>query len=514
MNRIFFLFLGLIGLANELEAQSMVDKPFTQYFGSTESMDIGFAIKPFRFKMLNGEAVNSEKLKGKVVLLDFWATWCGPCRSLTGRVDSLIGNYHGRDDFQMIGVNHKENLTGKSDDPATYWKNTGHKFSTVLNGDSYAESVNAGHPTMILIDKAGNVVGRWDAWSPQIADEIATAVWFLLEQPAASIAHIRKQQRDKEHLKVVYLSDVFIREQPDKANLVISEKFFSLLALSEWDAYDFIKPVIDTLTNPEEQDRIIANTAIDIAQSANVLSKDVNAYAISLFDRLIKEFNGGKDFIVLDQQAKVKFRVGDQLGAVATQELAINVAKTSGANVETVNYLQNMLEQYKAGKLTPVEKISDVASAAPIQIVKPIDKKAYINTQAKDFTQNDVAGKPVRLSDYRGKYVLVDFWASWCAPCREENPNLVAAYAKYKDKGLEILGVSLDKNKEAWLKAIKDDNLLWTQVSDLKGWQNEASQLYEVNSVPDNVLIDPTGKIIARKLRDQFLEEFLSEIFK
>ncbi|MDR2283511.1 MAG: redoxin domain-containing protein [Sphingobacterium sp.] len=506
--------LSIIVLCSDICAQVKDVKSFHQYFGSPENPIIGKAIPAFKIKTIDGQQLDSEKLKGKVVLLDFWATWCGPCRSLTSRVDSLIGHYDGRDDFRMIGFNHKENLTGKSGDPVTYWKNTGYKFPTVLNADIYAKSIQAGHPTMILIDKAGNVVGRWDAWSPQIADEIATAVWFLLEQPEASVAHIRKQQRDKEHFKVVYLSDVFIRNQPDKANLVISEKFFSLLALSEWDAYDFIKPVIDTLTNPEEQDRIIANTAIDIAQSDNVLSKDVNAYAISLFDRLIKEFNGGKDFIVLDQQAKVKFRVGDQLGAVATQELAINAAQESGANVETVKYLKNMLEQYKAGKLDPVEKISDVVSAEPIQIVKPIDKKAYINTQAKDFTQNDVAGKPVRLSDYRGKYVLVDFWASWCAPCREENPNLVAAYAKYKDKGLEILGVSLDKNKEAWLKAIKDDNLSWTQVSDLKGWQNEVSQLYEVNSVPDNVLIDPTGKIIARKLRDQFLEEFLSEIFK
>lgn len=139
-------------------------------------------------------------------------------------------------------------------------------------------------------------------------------------------------------------------------------------------------------------------------------------------------------------------------------------------------------------------------------------KKGAIGTDAIDFTQADVDGKDVSLSSFRGKYVLVDFWASWCRPCREENPNVVRAYNKYKDKNFTVLGVSLDQNRAPWLKAIRNDNLVWTQVSDLKGWNNEAAAKYNIQSIPQNLLIDPSGKIVAKNLRGEDLNSKLNEI--
>jgi len=135
-----------------------------------------------------------------------------------------------------------------------------------------------------------------------------------------------------------------------------------------------------------------------------------------------------------------------------------------------------------------------------------------IGNLAPDFSLNTPQGKPVSLSSFRGKVLLLDFWAAWCRPCRMENPNVVAAYQKFKDKGFDILGVSLDQDKEAWLKAIEKDKLTWTQVSDLKFWDSPITTLYQVNGIPMNFLLDKDGKIIAKNLRGAELEAKLKQV--
>ena len=136
-----------------------------------------------------------------------------------------------------------------------------------------------------------------------------------------------------------------------------------------------------------------------------------------------------------------------------------------------------------------------------------------VGSPAPNFTQNTPQGKPLSLSDLRGKVVLIDFWASWCKPCRMENPNLVKAYGKYNTKGFEILGVSLDRAHDAWVNAIQQDGLAWPQVSDLQFWNNAAAQTYGVSSIPFSVLVDKEGNIIDKNLRGPALEAKLAEIF-
>tara|TARA_B100000809_G_scaffold256408_1_gene296332 strand:+ start:1238 stop:2368 length:1131 start_codon:yes stop_codon:yes gene_type:complete len=179
--------------------------------------------------------------------------------------------------------------------------------------------------------------------------------------------------------------------------------------------------------------------------------------------------------------------------------------------------LRYMMEK----NVAELEKLSNsfAAEIKNSEYVKIIDERialakgTQVGQAAPLFSMNDKDGNPIALESFKGSYVLIDFWASWCAPCRAENPNVVAAYAKYHDKGFDILGVSFDEKKDKWLKAIESDNLTWSHVSDLKGWGNAAGQLYGVRGIPHSVLVDKDGFIIAKDLRGEELHKKLEEIF-
>lgn len=158
-------------------------------------------------------------------------------------------------------------------------------------------------------------------------------------------------------------------------------------------------------------------------------------------------------------------------------------------------------------------KVTAPSAAQSIERMIAGEKAFMVGAEAPDFTQETPEGEALSLSDLKGKVVLVDFWASWCGPCRRENPNVVKMYDRYKDEGFEILGVSLDKQKARWVQAIEKDKLTWKHVSDLKGWQNEVAQLYGVRSIPSTILLDAEGKVIAKNLRGPQLEAKLREVF-
>ncbi len=214
--------------------------------------------------------------------------------------------------------------------------------------------------------------------------------------------------------------------------------------------------------------------------------------------------------------------IENQYNQLNTEKSAflLNYVLEHHESVVGVFVLLNNTHMYDLEELDKVVSSLDPAISGSIYVQELTDKvsaikKVAIGQPFTDFTLNDPDGNPVSLSSVVGEnYILVDFWASWCQPCRAENPNIVEAYNLYHDKGFDVFGVSLDRDMDSWKQAIEDDHLTWTHVSDLQYWNSAAGKLYGVQSIPHNVLIDPDGIIIDKNIRGQDLQDKLAEIFK
>ncbi len=280
---------------------------------------------------------------------------------------------------------------------------------------------------------------------------------------------------------------------------------------------------------------VVDNSSIEITADSGRVAE---SYTIkgSRDSELIQQLNtimkGMQDKATsLNTQFQVAAEAGNEAEMRRLQEEFMSMQKSSQQQMKTFIRANpnSVVAVYSAGNILNLDEefafVDSMAEAFKSNLpdskyTKSLEAKlskmrsTAVGSVAPDIKLASPSGNEIALSSLRGKYVLIDFWASWCGPCRQENPNVVRMYNQYKDKGFEIFGVSLDQDRAKWLKAIEADKLTWPHVSDLKGWESSAASLYGVTAIPQTVLLDKEGKIIAKNLRGAALEEKLASLLK
>lgn len=510
----------------------------------------------FTLKNIKGETVSLASLKGKVVILDFWATWCGPCKKSFPAMQMAVNKY--KDDKNVVFLfidtweRDKDPLPGVK----SFIADNKYTFNVLLDQQDPQTKKNnvvesykvTGIPTKFIIDGNGNIVYRLSGFSggddaavEELSAMIASAakntisVSGMLDYVGKGNAMLSLMYRK---LGGGYMFDSctvkdgrfhFEKEWNEPLVLVMSLRTAQRDQQGTQDYHSFLlvpgeSKIVGhtslanaTITGPgaiadedyQEYNRK-SNLYID---TINITAREI---AKTIQDPAIREKAAAPAIDSIEQRRAQNLYRGTVLNKSNSPVAILALCQYAGEPVWRPRKKMVPAEIEALMSRLPAEYMSYPTMTA-LKTELEIAKATVPGKPIIDFALQDTAGRTVKLSDFKGKYVFLDFWASWCVPCRKENPNVKAQFEKYKDKGFTVLSVSLDKPdaRNAWIDAIRKDRIgLWTHVIDAGGFNGLVAESYYVRSIPTNFLIGPDGRFIDRNLYGEDLDRRLEEIFR